>query len=80
MFQKHLAKKGFVEERGFKQLVTIQRGNRATGLGGGEPTSGARGKGSCQRIYANLGEQKNLTCYVRGRLILLRERAISQLL
>ena len=33
-----------------------------------------------KEFYINLGEQKNLTCYVRGRWIPLRERAISQLL
>ena len=33
-----------------------------------------------KEFYVNLGEQKNLTCYVRGRWILFRERAISQLL
>ena len=31
-------------------------------------------------FYANLGEQKNLTCYVGGRWIPFGERAISQLL
>ena len=33
-----------------------------------------------KEFYANLGEQKNLTCYVRGRWILFGERVISQLL
>ena len=33
-----------------------------------------------KEFYANLGELKNLTCYVKGRWILFREKAISQLL
>ena len=31
-------------------------------------------------FYANLGEKKNLTCYVRGRWIPFGESSISQLL
>ena len=33
-----------------------------------------------KEFYANLGEQKNLMCYVRGRWIPFEERAISQFL
>ena len=33
-----------------------------------------------KEFYANLGEQNNLICYVKGRWIPFRERAISQLL
>ena len=33
-----------------------------------------------KEFYANLGERKNLTCYVRGRWIPFGERAISQIL
>ena len=33
-----------------------------------------------KEFYANLGEQKNLRCYVRGMWIPFGERAISQLL
>ena len=32
-----------------------------------------------KEFYANLGKQKNLTCYARGRWIPFRERAIAQL-
>ena len=50
------------------------------GLEEGELALGARGKGFYKIFYANLGEQKNLTCYVRGRWIPFEEKAISQLL
>ena len=81
MFQKHLTKKSFVEKMGFKELVSpfkeeIERQ-------GWEKLSQHRELGVralVKEIYANLGEQKNFTCYVRGRLIPFRERAISQLL
>ena len=33
-----------------------------------------------KEFYANLGQRKDLTCYVRGRWILFREMAISQIL
>ena len=33
-----------------------------------------------KEFYANLGEQKDLTCYVRGRWIPFWKKAISQLL
>ena len=32
-----------------------------------------------KEFYANLGDKKNLTCYVRGRWVPFRERALSQL-
>ena len=81
VFQKHLAKKGFVEERGFKQFVSpfkeeIERR-------GWEKVSQHRELGVralVKEFYSNLGERKNLTCYVRGRRIPFGERAISQLL
>ena len=38
-----------------------------------EPGRRAIGK----EFYANLGERKDLTCYVRGRWILFEERTIS---
>ena len=80
-FQKHLDKKGFVEERGFKQLTSpfkeeIERR-------GWEKVSQHREPGVralVKDFYANLGEQKNLTCYVKGIWIPFGERAISQLL
>ena len=80
-FQKHLAKKGFVEERGFKQLVSpfkkeIERRGWEKIIQHKEPRVGDLIK----EFYANLGEQKNLMCYVRGGWIPFREMAISQLL
>ena len=80
-FQKHLAKKGFMEERGFKLLVSpfkeeIERW-------GWEKLSQHQELGVraiVKEMYANLGEQKSLTCYVRGRWVPFRERSISQLL
>ena len=33
-----------------------------------------------KEFYPNLGERKDLTCYIRGRWIPFRERVISQLL
>ena len=67
MFQKHLTKKGFVEERGFKELVSpfkeeIERR-------GWEKLSQHRELGVRALVkvfYANLGEQKNLTCSFKG--------------
>ena len=80
-FQKHLAKKGSVEERGFKQLVSpfkeeIERQGWEKLSQHREP----RVRALVKEFYANLGEEKNLTCYVRERWILFGERAISQLL
>ena len=37
-------------------------------------------KALVKEFYANLGERKDLTCYVRGRWIPFGERAISQIL
>ena len=70
-----------MEERGFKELVSpfkeeIERR-------GWEKLSQHREPGVralVKEFYANLGEQKNLMCYVRGRWIPLGERAISQIL
>ena len=78
VFYKHLAKKGFVVERGFKQLVLpfkeeIERQ-------GWEKVSQHRELGVralIKEFYANLGEQKNLTWYVRGRSIHFGEKDIS---
>ena len=77
-FQKHLAKKGFVEEKGFKQLVSpfkeeIERWGCEKMSQHREPWVRALVK----EFYTNIGEQKNLTCYVRGRWIPFGERAIS---
>ena len=65
-FQKHLAKKGFVQEIGFKQFVSpfkeeIERW-------GWEKVSQHRElvvRALVKEFYTNLGEQKNLACYVR---------------
>ena len=81
MFQKHQAKKSFVEERGFKELVSpfkeeIERRGWERLSQHREP----RVLALVKDFYANLGEQRNLTCYVRRRWIPFGERAISQLL
>ena len=81
VFQKHLAKKGFVEERGFKQSVSpfkeeIERWGWEKVSQQREP----RVRALVKEFYTNLGEQKNLTCYVRGRWIHFGEMTISQLL
>ena len=67
-----------MEERGFKKLVSLfkdeieRRGwknlsqHRELGV-----------RALVKEFYANLGEQKNLTCYVRGRWIPFGERVIS---
>ena len=76
-----MANKGFVEEKGFKQLVSpfkeeIERR-------GWEKLSQHNELGVralFKEFYANLGEQKNLTCYVRGKWIPFGEKDISQIL
>ena len=81
VFQKHLEKKSFMEERGFKELVLPVK--EEIERRGWEKLSQHRELGVqslVKEFYANLGEQKNLTCYVKGRLIPFGERAISQLL
>ena len=70
-----------MEERGFKELVSpfkeeIERRGWEKLSQHKEPGVRALVKG----FYKNLGEQKNLTCYVKGRWIPFGERAISQLL
>ena len=66
-FKKILVKKGFVEERGFKELVFPFK----------EEVEGKGWEMLCKHLkldrralvkefYANLGERRNLTCYVRG--------------
>ena len=68
VYQKHLAKKGFVEERGFKELVSPfkeeieQRGWERLSQ---HKEPGVRAL--VKEFYNNLGEQRNLTCYVKGR-------------
>ena len=80
-FQKHLVKKIFVEETGFKELVSPFK--KEIDRQGWEKLSQNRELGVwalVKEFYANMGKQKNLTCYVKGRWIPFGERAISQLL
>ena len=67
-YKKYLAKKGFVEERGFKKIVApfekdIERRGWKTMSKHMEPGRRALVK----EFYANVSDRKNLTCYVRGR-------------
>ena len=80
-FKKHLAKKGYVEERGFKQLVSPFK--EEVEQRSWETLSQHMELGRrvlVKEFYANLGEQKDLECYVRGRWIPFGKRAISQIL
>ena len=79
-FKKHLAKKGFVEDRGFKKLVSpfkdeIKKRGWEIVSQHMEPSR----RTLVKEFYANLGERKNLTCYVRGRWVHFGEKVISQL-
>ena len=70
MFQKHLTKKIFMEERGFKELVSSFK--EEIEQRGWENLSHHRELGVWalfKEFYTNLGEQINLTCYVRGMWI-----------
>ena len=80
-FKKYLSKKGYVEERGFKKLLSpfkeeVER--RGWEIVSQYIKPGRRA--IVKEFYANLGERKDLTCYVRGRWIPFGERAISRLL
>ena len=66
-FKKYLAKKGYVVERGFKQLISpfkeeVER--RGWETVGQHMKSGRRAL--VKEFYANLGERKDPTCYIRG--------------
>ena len=80
-FKKYLAKKGFVEGKGFREIVVPfkeeieKRGSEKVCK---QLELGIRS--IMKEFYANLGDRKNLTCYIRGRWFPFRERAISQLL
>ena len=81
MCQKSLAKKGFVEERGFIEIVLpfkeeVER--RGWDKVCKQLESGRRAL--VKEFYANLGDRKKLTCYIRRRWVPFGERAISQLL
>ena len=70
-----------MEEKGFKQLVSPF--NEEIERRGLEKMSQHMDPGVrvlIKEFYANISEQKHLTCYVRGRWIPFGERAISQLL
>ena len=79
-FKKILAKKGFVKERGFKELVPPfkeeieKRGWEAVFQ---HLEQGRRSL--VKEFYANLEDRRNLICYVKGRWVPFGERAISQL-
>ena len=77
-FKKSLTKKGFVEEIGFKELVLpfkedIERIRWEMLSEHIEPGRRALVK----EFYANLGDRRNLTYYVRERWVPFGERAIS---
>ena len=79
VFQKHLTKKSFVEERGKELVLPFEE----VGRRGWERLSQHRESGVralVKYFYANLGAKRKLTCYVEGRWIPFGERAISQLL
>ena len=73
VFPKNLAKKGFMEEivSSFKEEIE-KRGWEAV-CKHLEP----RRRALVKKFYINLGEKRNLTCYVRGRWVPFGERAIS---
>ena len=78
VFRKTLAKKRFIEERGFKELVPFKeeverRGSKVV-CQHLEPSRRAIAK----EFYANLGDKRNLTCYFRGRWVPFGE-SLSQL-
>ena len=80
VLRKSLAKKFFIEERGFKELVPlfkeeVERRGWDMICQHLEPSRRAIVK----EFYANLGEMKNLTSNVRGRWVPFGEKALSQL-
>ena len=80
-FKKHLTKKRFMEDKGFKKRVSPFKDE--VEKRGWETVSQHMELGIralVKEFYANLGERKNLTCYVRGRWVHFRERAISRLI
>ena len=79
--KKHLTKKGFVEEIGFKKLVAPFK--EKIEQRGWETVSKHMKLGKralVKEFYTNLSDRKNMTCYVRGRWVPFGERALSQLL
>ena len=69
-FKKILANKGFVEERGFKELVPpFKEEVERRGLEAICKHLESGRKALVKEFYANLGERRNLTCYVRERRV-----------
>ena len=80
-FRKTLIKKGFIEERGFRKPVLLFKEEverRGWELLCHHLEPGRRAM--VKEFYANLGERRDLTCYVKGRWVPFGERAISQLI
>ena len=80
-FKKHLAKKMFVEERDFRELVSPFK--EEFEKRGWERVNQHMEHGRrivVKEFYSNLVERNDLTCYVKGRWIHFEERAISQIL
>ena len=64
-FKKHLAKKGYVEERGFKQLISpFKEEVERRGWETVKPAHGSRKEGTSQGILRQLGrkERSNVLC------------------
>ena len=80
-FKKSLAKKGFVEERGFRELVTpFKEEVERRGLGVVCKPLELGIRALVKEFYGNLGERKNMTFYVKRRWVPFEERAISHCL
>ena len=80
IFKKTLAKKGFIGERGFKELAPpfkeeIERRGWDMLYKHMEPSKRTLSK----EFYENLKDRKNLTCYVKGKWVPFAERALSRL-
>ena len=77
-FKKYLTKKGFVEERGFKNLVSPFK--EEVKKRGWETVSQHMELGRralMKEFSVNLGERKTLTCYFKGRWVPFGEGTIS---
>ena len=78
IFKKTPTKKGFIGERGFKEMVPplkeeIERRGWEMLCKHLEPGR----RTLVKELYANLGDKKKLTYYVRGRWVPFRERVLS---
>ena len=70
-----------MEERGFKKLVSpFKEEIKSRGWETVSQYMEPGRRGIVKEFYSNLGERKTLTCYVRGKWVPFRERAISRLL